>query len=137
MTAFDIMDELGQMITQNNQAKPVIITADLNCRTDTQNYKTKVVLEKLQEGFTLLNKPTIPTYISHNGKSTIDNAFIKGSITRTISTSWTANHAAMRKHIPLEINIQGEWEKTREKTNTTPLKEARHRESRSQDCECI
>lgn len=116
MTAIDIMDELGQTYIQYKQDKPIIIAGDLNCRLDSPNYKTKLVLEKLEEeGFTLLNNPKIPTYISHNGKSAIDIALTKGAITGNITTVWNANHSALRKHIPLEINIQSKWEKTQDK----------------------
>lgn len=115
-TAIDIMDEIGQLIAQSKHDKPLIIAGDLNCRIDIQNYKAKIIGEKLQEeGFILLNNPNIPTYISYNGKSTIDIAFIRGPIRGNITPIWTANHTPLRKHIPQEINIQGEWRKTQEK----------------------
>lgn len=115
-TAINIMDEIGQMITQSNQNKPIIIAGDLNCRLDIQTHKSKIIIEKLQEdGFTLLNDPMEPTYFSHNGKSTIDIALIRGTIRGSITPSWTASHAPIRKHIPMEINIKVEWSGTRRK----------------------
>ena len=91
ITAIDIIDEIGQLITQTKQDKPLVIAGDLNCRLDTQSYKTKLVMEKLQEeGFTLLNDPKVPTYISKNVKSTIDIALIRDPIKGDITPLWTA-----------------------------------------------
>ena len=71
--AINIMDKISQMIIQSNQNKPIIIAGDVNCRLDIQTYKSKIIMEKLQEdGFALLNNPMVPRYLSHNRKSTID-----------------------------------------------------------------
>ncbi|KAJ4445021.1 hypothetical protein ANN_06820 [Periplaneta americana] len=122
-TAINIMDEIGQMITQSNQNKPIIIAGDLNCRLDIQTHKSKIIIEKLQEGgLTLLSDPMEPAYFSHNGKSTIDIALIRGTIRGSITPSWTTSHAPIRKHIPIEINIKVEWSVTRRKeTEKTSL----------------
>lgn len=113
-TALDIIDELGQQLTQSKKDSPLIVAGDLNCRLDTQNYKTKLVMETMrEEGLILLNNTNIPTYICHNGKSTIDIALARGPIKGEITPLWTAHQTPIRKHIPMQIEIRGDWQTTK------------------------
>ena len=116
-TAIDIIDELGQQITWSKTDKPLIIAGDFNCRLDVPNHKIKLVLESLQEGLFLLNDRNVPTYICHNGKSTIDISLTRGSIKGEIKLIWEANHTPIRKHIPMNINIQCEWKTPNKQEN--------------------
>ena len=103
-TALDIIEELRQLILQQNK-KPIIITEDFNCRIDVDNYKAKLVTEKIRdEGFTQLNDNKTPTYICHNGKSTIDLAFSRGIVNGKISPLWAEMITPIQKHLPMKIN---------------------------------
>ena len=105
--AVEIIDEIGTLLKQCDNNKPAIIGGDFNCRLDVGNYKTKLVIRTLEEeGFVLLNNPQIPTYICHNGKSTIDIALIRGDIKGNILPIWNDSITPIRKHIPMKISLK-------------------------------
>mgnify|MGYP003623316537 CR=1 FL=1 len=76
-SAIDIIESLSEALATIEPHEPVLIAGDFNCRTDVSNAKSTMTIDYLeQERFTLVNNPKEPTYISHNGMSTIDIIFL-------------------------------------------------------------
>ncbi|KAJ4426601.1 hypothetical protein ANN_26399 [Periplaneta americana] len=101
----NVIDLVYKVIEQTRTDKNVILAGDLNCRLDKQNAKTHILLETLEEeGFRLENKKEIPTYIAHNGYSTIDLVFYKGEHLKLTKQEglWSSKAAPIRKHIPIK-----------------------------------
>lgn len=73
----DIVQELTEDIL-TIKSDTCIIVGDFNCRTDKPNQKGESLLNLLHsKQFRLINNPTEPTYICHNGQSCIDLTFVK------------------------------------------------------------
>ncbi|KAJ4428050.1 hypothetical protein ANN_24064 [Periplaneta americana] len=116
----NVIDLVYKAIEQTRTDKNVILAADLNCRLDKQNAKTHILLETLEEkGFRLANKKEIPTYIAHNGSSTIDLVFYKGEHLKLIKQEglWSSTAASIRKHIPIKTTFQMEIPQPRKEAN--------------------
>ncbi|KAJ4446439.1 hypothetical protein ANN_13135 [Periplaneta americana] len=75
-TAQEIIEDLTEVFNKIKNQQPVIGAGDFNCRIDKGNQKARMLINCIvEEGFTLLNNPNEPTYICHNGRSTIDLIF--------------------------------------------------------------
>ncbi|KAJ4427228.1 hypothetical protein ANN_24845 [Periplaneta americana] len=73
--------------------------------------KAVTVFETLEEeGFSLVNEGTIPTYVAHNGSSVIDLVFYRGKEIRISRQDhlWTP----IRKHIPIQTGFTLKGRKT-------------------------
>lgn len=76
-TEGDAVDSIMKVITEAKNERNVIIAGDFNGRIDKPDQKTEIILETMQEeGFTLINKPELTTYIAPNGSSAIDLVFL-------------------------------------------------------------
>lgn len=98
-TSFDsILDHILPLLENET---PTLLVGDFNCRLDQE--RGTLLTETLEFlGFTLLNDPTIPTYICHNGSSTIDLAFSRDC---GLSSFEVSNKCTWRKHQPILITI--------------------------------
>ena len=77
-TAEKVVENILSAVEHTEQDERVILAGDFNCRIDKTNVKTELVVEALQEeGFTLINKPQLITYIAPNGTSAIDLVLFK------------------------------------------------------------
>lgn len=103
----------------DDQYESCVICGDFNCRAD--NERGAQLIETLSlTGFSLLNDPSMPTYIAPNGSSTIDLIFSRncGRSSLEIGT------CTFRKHKPIHLKLFN-WKcpptrippKTRYKTN--------------------
>lgn len=91
--------------------KPILLGGDFNCRKDKPDRKAVTVFETLEEeGFSLVNEGTIPTYVAHNGSSVIDLVFYRGKEIRISRQDhlWTP----IRKHIPVQTGFTLKGRKT-------------------------
>ncbi|KAJ4430491.1 hypothetical protein ANN_22707 [Periplaneta americana] len=71
-TAEKMVECIVKILELVDPATPTIIVGDLNCRLDKPDRKCRVLLELMEEGIQIVNKANQPTYIGHNGTSTID-----------------------------------------------------------------
>lgn len=110
-SAQHIISELDQALSCLEKNQLVIVAGDFNCRTDIDNQKAKHLTDYLtEEGFTLLNNRREPTYICHNGKSTIDLIFTNSKSELKPATAISNSGVALlRKHLPVvaPMMIQG------------------------------
>ena len=91
----------------NKLRRETIIVGDFNCRVDVRikDDRGEILVEFLTEsGFIMLNDPNKPTYISHNGYSTIDLVFCNFQIN---TSALRINNNPLRKHriLTLEVSI--------------------------------
>ena len=70
-----------------------ILASDFNCCIDKEDAKSKIVFEFLEgKEFILVNEPSLPIYISHNGTSTIFvNTAIKAVEIKILANSQMAS----------------------------------------------
>lgn len=128
----DAAGKVAEAIMQSTGDKRVILAGDLNCRIDKPNNKTELILDSLvEEGYTLINKPTLKTYIAPNGTSSIDLVFYRGEGTKIINQKglWTSDMAPIRKHIPIVTTMEIH------QSQSTLTSATRHRTSRKLDVE--
>ena len=102
-----IIEEISEVLNKLETDKPLILAGDLNCRTDKRTQKATSVLEYLtEEGLKLINDPDEPTYICHNGTSTIDliltSTTIKEISKQIVSKS---NTSPLRKHLAVKATL--------------------------------
>ena len=96
---------IGTALSKLDQDRPLILGGDMNCRIDAPGPKAKLVLRYLQEtGLELVNKKDRATYISHNGKSTIDLVFTNRKHIRPVHQSTMP--VVIRKHLPVETHFE-------------------------------
>ena len=103
-TAADIITELSQAIQQINYVnKPLIIGGDFNARIDILDKKAEDLIDFLQsEDLWLQNDPATPTYLCHNGQSTIDLMFSSLPSTHCVTCKVaTYSSTPLRKHRPV------------------------------------
>lgn len=101
-----IIDVLSEAIGKTDKDDPVILAGDLNCRADTPNRKSKSVFSFLEEEGLKLITNKEPTYICHNGASTIDLIFANKRVKLYSQEVETMSGAAtIRKHIPVLANF--------------------------------
>lgn len=103
----NIIEELNEALAKAED-NPILLAGDYNCRTDKRSHKTELLLEYLQEeGFELINNPKHPTYICHNGSSTIDLVFLNSRMkAMTNSMQSTIIQLPYRKHLPVLTTIE-------------------------------
>ena len=121
-----------EAVTHTQDDNRIILAGDLNCRIDKPNVKTELILETMaEEGFILINKPDLKTYIAPNGTSTIDLVFCKGENTKTTNQEglWSSAITPLRKHIPIVTTIEIHQSRSMPTTTTT------HKSSRKLDTE--
>lgn len=76
----DVIEIVMTAIAKATPRSNIIIAGDLNCRIDTSNHKSRELLQMMiEEGYTLVNEQHNRTYFAHNGSSTIDLIFYKGT----------------------------------------------------------
>ena len=107
-TAQDIIESLLDVMTHIDHQKAVVLAGDFNCRVDKDDMKSKTVIQFLEEeGLVLINNRNSPTYICHNGSSTIDLIFINSqSIAQDIKIPAAKELAPLRKHLPILASIR-------------------------------
>ncbi|PSN52531.1 hypothetical protein C0J52_14317, partial [Blattella germanica] len=123
-SAIDIIESLSEALATIEPHEPVLIAGDFNCRTDVSNAKSTMTIDYLeQERFTLVNNPKEPTYISHNGMSTIDIIFLNAHArAHSVITLNNTAIAPLRKYIPVRVTINVTRGKVLNKTTTTKIK---------------
>jgi hypothetical protein len=117
-----IVEQINDTLAKTED-EPVLLAGDFNCNTDITCHKTQLLLEFLQtEGFELTNNPIHPTFICHNGKSTIDLIFLnpRAKALTTIIQSRTIP-SPYRKNLPVltietKTNTNTNLQKPRKKT---------------------
>ena len=122
-TTEEIMEAIMSAITTADGGN-MILAGDINCRIDKKNCKTEIIMEALEEeGFTLVNKRDMPTYIAHNGTSAIDLLLYKGQNMKVLEQKclWTSSIAPLRKHIPVETRMSIITGRHGHKRNTADL----------------
>ena len=100
-TAETLVGAILQALQHMSSGTPVILAGDFNCRRDKPDRKAIAVFDMLEEeGFKLVNKESIPTYICHNGSSVIDLVFYRGKEINITHQKhiWTP----IRKHVPIQ-----------------------------------
>ena len=101
---FNISDALHYSETRDR----VIIAGDFNARLD-QGTRGEELLELLyHSGYTSLNCPNTPTYICHNGSSTIDLVFVNDPKLVPSKLLVSDNHATKHSVISLKLNASYE-----------------------------
>jgi hypothetical protein len=104
----NIIETISKATEETRKEKKVILAGDFNCRIDKYNTKTDILRETLEEeGFRLVNKKEVPTYIAPNGTSTIDLVFYRGDKLKLNKQEglWTSTAAPIRKHILIITNF--------------------------------
>lgn len=122
----EVIDSMINAIKRTNPEETVILAGDFNCRLDTNNQRSRILMDTLEEeGFRLINDPDHRTYYARNGSSTIDLIFIKGNNARATKQEvlMTSELTTLRKHIPVVTNIEIEnstkRKATQQRTKTT------------------
>lgn len=102
-----IVEAISEVLKTVPKNVAVILAGDLNCRTDKVTQKSTMVLEYLKtEGLILMNNPKYPTYVCHNGASTIDLIFVNSKLKRTsIEIITTSASSPLRKHFPVKATL--------------------------------
>ena len=75
------------MMTVNlaRESDNILIAGDINCRIDRTNIKTQTLMDTLEdEGFMLVNKSDMPTYVAPNGTSSIDLLLYKEKMVKIL-----------------------------------------------------
>ena len=104
-TAKEIIDNLSQALEMAAEGERIILCGDLNCPIDKRTEKAMQVVAYLQEeGLKLINDEKDPTYICHNGKSTIDLVFTRGFAI----VDQRQGEEPIRKHLPVMVTLKGE-----------------------------
>ncbi|CAG0893137.1 unnamed protein product [Darwinula stevensoni] len=77
----EMLEVVLRALENINQELPTILTGDFNARSDILSDKGEALQNLLfASGYTMVNDPITPTYLCHNGKSTIDLIFTNASI---------------------------------------------------------
>lgn len=121
----DIIATIMTALTKITPGCNTIIAGDMNCRMDVNDNRSRELLQLMaEEGFTLINNKNDKTYLAHNGSSTIDLIFYKGSEINLIShkVGYSIKEAHLKKHIPVtaSFSIKQQAFLTKERSITKP-----------------
>jgi hypothetical protein len=106
----DLISELSTALSMRKMCTHTIIAGDLNCRIDQhpRSQRTNSLINALaHEGFWLVTEASIPTYLCHNGSSTIDLFFtdFPPEQVKYAGPVTTLNISSLRKHIPTIMEV--------------------------------
>lgn len=120
-TVQEIIEDLTEAFNKIENQQPVIVAGDFNCRIDKENQKTRMLVNYIvEEGFSLLNNPNEPTYICHNGRSTIDLIFRNPWLeTKSIKILADSATVPLRKHQPVIASVV-QLKPTRKEVHDSP-----------------
>ncbi|PSN36637.1 hypothetical protein C0J52_22292 [Blattella germanica] len=106
----DVIDSTIHAIRFTNPEEVVILAGNFNRRLDTNNQRSRILIDTLEEeGFRLINKPDQKTYYANNGSSTIDLVFLKGNL-RVLKQEvlMTSELSTIRKLLPVITRVETE-----------------------------
>lgn len=102
-----IIDDLGQAFKIIGKQHSIIVAGDFNCRMDKPTIKSNMLIDFMkEEGLTLMNNYEEPTYICHNGRSTIDLIFSSANVgKKDIKILTNTALSPFRKHQPVVASV--------------------------------
>jgi hypothetical protein len=129
-----LIEQLSDALSLTNYACPILLMADLNCRLDQfpPSPRTQAVTTLLADlGLWIANDPTIKTYRSFNGASTVDIFATNICADRVSPVTYAEGLVIpyLRKHIPITLSIA-----MRTEPNTSSPRISRLSKSLNQSC---